>query len=125
MIRSLQQLVKDLALTSCGEGRRAGYCAGGAGVVDADRRLLQKPRCATSASGATTSAIRRATFVSVPDLKRSIEDFLEAWNDEPQPFVWTATVDQICAKLKCCRQTLERIAPWCTAPRRRKKRKTS
>lgn len=73
----------------------------------------------------STKAIRRASFVSVPDLKRAIEDFLEAWNDEPQPFVWTATVDQICAKLSRCRQTLEQIAPGCTAPRRRKKRKTS
>jgi transposase len=73
----------------------------------------------------STKAIRRASFVSVPDLKRAIEDFLEAWNDEPQPFVWTATVDQICAKLSRCRQTLEQIAPGCTAPRRRQKLKTS
>jgi len=73
----------------------------------------------------STKAIRRASFVSVPDLKRAIEDFLEAWNDQPQPFVWTATVDQICAKLSRCRQTLEQITPGCTALRGRKKRMTS
>jgi transposase len=71
-------------------------------------------------------AIRRASFPSTPDLKRAIAAFLEAWNDNPRPFVWTATVDQICAKLSRCRQTLEQILPGCTKPPTRKRRaKTS
>jgi len=73
----------------------------------------------------STRAVRRASFSSTSDLKRAIEEFLDAWNDKPKPFVWTATVDQICAKLSRCRQTLEQIAPGCTVPRRRKRQKTS
>jgi transposase len=73
----------------------------------------------------STKAIRRGSFPSTPDLKRAIADFLETWNEDPRPFVWTATVDQICAKLSRCRQTLEKVLPGCTAPRTRKRRMTS
>lgn len=72
----------------------------------------------------TSKRIRRGSFVSVPDLKRAIEEFLDAWNEQPRPFVWTATVDSICAKLSRCRQTLEQIQPGCTRPRTRKRRKS-
>ena len=43
------------------------------------------------------------------------------WNDNPKPFVWTATVDSHVAKLARCRQTLEQIQPGCTAPKNRKR----
>jgi hypothetical protein len=66
--------------------------------------------------------IRRGTFFSVPDLQLAIAEFLEAWNENPKPFVWTATVESIMAKLSRCRQTLEKIEPGCTLPRRRKNR---
>jgi transposase len=68
----------------------------------------------------TGKRIRRGVFVSVEDLKQAIEEFLSAWNADPKPFVWTATVDSIVEKLKRCRQTLEKIKPGCTRPRMRK-----
>jgi transposase len=68
----------------------------------------------------TSKRIRRGSFHSVADLKAAIEEFLAAWNDNPKPFVWTATVDSIIAKLSRCKQTLEQILPGCTAPRSRK-----
>jgi transposase len=68
-------------------------------------------------------AIRRGVFRSVQDLKASINAFLAAWNQDPQPFVWTATVESIAGKLARCRQTLELIQPGCTSPRLRKRRK--
>ena len=68
----------------------------------------------------TGKRLRRGVFVSVNDLKGAIEEFLEAWNTEPKPFVWTATVDSIVEKLSRCRQTLEKIKPGCTHPRMRK-----
>jgi hypothetical protein len=40
-------------------------------------------------------AIRRGVFLSVADLQSAIAAFLEAWNLDPQPFVWTATVESI------------------------------
>jgi transposase len=68
----------------------------------------------------TRKRIRRGSFGSVEDLEKAIEEFLAAWNEKPKPFVWTATVDAIVAKLSRCRQTLEKIQPGCTLPRTRK-----
>src|SRR5450631_4076003 len=51
-------------------------------------------------------AIRRGSFVSVPDLKQAIDEFMRAWNEKPKPFVWAATVESIQTKLARCRQTL-------------------
>jgi transposase len=73
----------------------------------------------------TRKRIRRGSFGSVADLQKAIEEFLHTWNENPKPFVWTATVESIVEKLSRCRQTLEQIQPGCTLPRRRKtKRKT-
>ena len=68
----------------------------------------------------TGKRIRRGVFVSVEDLQQAIGEFLAAWNDDPKPFVWTATVESILEKLSRCRQTLERIKPGCTRARMRK-----
>src|SRR5713226_236695 len=68
----------------------------------------------------TGKRIRRGVFISVEDLQKAIEEFLAAWNSDPKPFVWTATVDSIVEKLNRCKQTLERIKPGCTRPRMRK-----
>jgi len=70
----------------------------------------------------TAKAVRRGSFASVADLEVAIARFLEAWNEHPDPFVWTATVKSIQAKLARCRQTLEQIKPGCTAPRTRKQK---
>lgn len=70
----------------------------------------------------TTRAVRRGSFSSVDDLQCAIAQFLEAWNEQPKPFVWTATVESILAKHARSRETLESIKPGCTAPRSRKKK---
>ena len=69
----------------------------------------------------TGKRVRRGTFCSVDDLIQAIEEFMAAWNQDPKPFVWTATVDSIVEKLTRCRQTLEQIQPGCTRPRSRKR----
>ena len=71
----------------------------------------------------TSKRIRRGVFFSVGDLKNAIDEFMAAWNENPKPFVWTATVDSIVEKLSRCRQTLEQIQPGCTLPRKRKTKK--
>jgi putative transposase len=48
----------------------------------------------------TQRTIRRGSFDSVRDLKRKIQDFVEHYNQHPRPFMWTATVDSILAKLE-------------------------
>ena len=72
----------------------------------------------------TCKRVRRGSFFSVAELQQAIQEFLAAWNEAPRPFVWTATVESITAKLSRCRQTLEQIQPGCTLPRTRKKKRT-
>src|SRR6202048_3866754 len=55
----------------------------------------------------TDKAIRRGVFHSVNDLITAIEDYLEANNGNPKPFVWTATADQILAKVARGRVALQ------------------
>jgi transposase len=57
----------------------------------------------------TDKAIRRGVFHSVPDLITAIETYLEATNTNPQPFVWTATADQILEKVRRGRVALDAI----------------
>ncbi|HTV83330.1 MAG TPA: IS630 family transposase [Acidobacteriaceae bacterium] len=70
----------------------------------------------------TRNCVRRGSFCSVGDLQHAIQEFLDSWNENPRPFVWTATVESILAKLSRCRQTLQKIQPGCTLPRSRKKK---
>lgn len=35
----------------------------------------------------------------MPDLIAAIESYLDAHNDDPKPFVWTATAEDILAKV--------------------------
>lgn len=63
-------------------------------------------------------AVRRGTFRSVADLQEAIKDFMVAWNANPTPFVWAATVEKILEKLARCRRRLEQIQPGCTKSKR-------
>jgi transposase len=51
----------------------------------------------------TTKKLRRATHRSVRQLNTEIRAWIDTWNDNPRPFVWTKTADQI----------LESIATYC------------
>jgi hypothetical protein len=67
-------------------------------------------------------AVRRGAFRSVRDLQRCIDEFLAAWNTNPTPFVWTASVERILEKIARARQRLERIQPGCSLPKPRSAR---
>jgi transposase len=58
----------------------------------------------------TDKAIRRGVFHSVPDLIAAIEAYPQANNDEPKPFVWTATADEILEKVRRGRVAPQPIA---------------
>jgi transposase len=58
----------------------------------------------------TDKAIRRGVFQSVPDLIAAIDAYLHANNQDPTPFVWTATTDQILEKVRRGRLALQAIA---------------
>ncbi|MFF8898238.1 IS630 family transposase [Streptomyces lydicus] len=51
----------------------------------------------------TTKKLRRGVHRSVQALERDIRAWLAHWNDEPQPFVWTKTADEI----------LDKVAAYC------------
>lgn len=48
----------------------------------------------------TKQAIRRGTFTSVNALINRIRAYVEAWNTDAKPFTWTATADEILAKVR-------------------------
>lgn len=73
----------------------------------------------------TGKRIRRGIFVSVPALIAAIDEYCTAWNENPKPLIWTATVESIVEKLARCRQTLEKIKPGCTVYRARKGKKNN
>ena len=58
----------------------------------------------------TDKAIRRGIFHSVPDLIDAIQTYLAVHNENPEPFQWTATPDQILEKVRRGRVTLNAIA---------------
>ena len=57
----------------------------------------------------TDKAIRRGVFHSVDDLVTAIEDYLRVNNENPKPFVWTATAEQILAKVARGRVALQQV----------------
>jgi transposase len=58
----------------------------------------------------TDKAIRRGVFHSVPDLIAAIEGYLQANNNDPKPFIWTATADAILEKVRRGRVALTQTA---------------
>jgi len=57
----------------------------------------------------TEKALRRGVFPSVPDLIAAIEEYLDAHNSDPKPFVWTASADAILEKVGGCKAVLETV----------------
>ena len=52
----------------------------------------------------TTKKLQRGTHRSVRALNTDIREWIDTWNDNPRPYVWTKTADQI----------LDSIARYCT-----------
>jgi hypothetical protein len=65
--------------------------------------------CHRTEKASGQKAIRRGSFLSVPDLKNAIEQFMDAWNENPKPFIWKATVEHIITKIDRVRAKAEQI----------------
>ena len=48
----------------------------------------------------TTKKLRRGAHRSVRDLNADIRAWIETWNDDPKPYVWTKTADQILESIR-------------------------
>ena len=46
----------------------------------------------------TQKQIRRGVFTSLPHLEKCLRQYLNSYNDDPRPLVWTKTVDEIVEK---------------------------
>lgn len=68
----------------------------------------------------TNKAVRRGSFQSVPDLIGKIMEFIQSHNEHAKAFVWTATAEDILAKIERCRKRLEEVSPGCTSRKKRK-----
>jgi transposase len=56
----------------------------------------------------TDKRLRRASFRGRKQLEAAIKDYIRSNNDEPRPFVWTKTADQILAAVaRFCKRTLD------------------
>ncbi len=55
----------------------------------------------------TQKRIRRGAFPSVSNLIAAITEYIEVTNVNPKPFVWTASVEIILAKVKRANEALE------------------
>ena len=47
----------------------------------------------------TNKRIRRGVFRSVKELEAAIREYIDVHNEDPKPFVWTKTADQILASI--------------------------
>lgn len=56
----------------------------------------------------TKQRLRRGVFKSVAQLKKAIADFIDAHNQDPKPFVWTATAQKIIEKVGRARLVLNK-----------------
>ncbi|MGH9920430.1 MAG: IS630 family transposase [Nitrososphaerales archaeon] len=61
----------------------------------------------------TTKKIKRGAHMSVRALERDIRDWIAHWNDDPRPYVWVKTADQILAALA---RYCERVSAAASAP---------
>jgi len=57
----------------------------------------------------TDKALSRGAFRSVPDVIAKLEEYLTAHNDNPKPFVWTATAGEILAQVARGRVALQAV----------------
>jgi hypothetical protein len=57
----------------------------------------------------TKQAIRRGTFESVRQLINTINTYITKWNHDSKPFTWTATANDIIAKVRLIRQDFKNL----------------
>jgi transposase len=57
----------------------------------------------------TERRLRRGVFTSLPNLIEAIELWTEHWNDDPKPFVWHKSAQEIIKKVRRGRSSLTRV----------------
>ena len=57
----------------------------------------------------TRQSIRRGTVTSVKVLIKQISDYIDHWNGTAKPFTWTATADEILAKVRTVQTNIKKL----------------
>ena len=57
----------------------------------------------------TDKRIRRGSFKNVPELIKTITQYIEHHNQNPRVFVWTASTEKIMAKIAKCKEVLDSL----------------
>lgn len=57
----------------------------------------------------TRQAIRRGTFKSLRSLVTTINSYIAKWNEDSEPFTWTATADEIIAKVAILNRDFKKL----------------
>jgi len=57
----------------------------------------------------TNRNLPRSTHRSVKELEADVQAWIEAWNNDPKPFVWTKTADEILDNLANYRTQLNQL----------------
>ncbi|MET8130356.1 hypothetical protein ABZV67_33390 [Streptomyces sp. NPDC005065] len=81
------------------------------------RPVLRGDRCSNAAvlpdetwfGLLTRQSIRRGTFASVNVLIKQIRDYIDSWNSEAKPFTWTATAEEILAKVRLVQTNIKKL----------------
>lgn len=101
----------------------AGVEAGDSAAGVRHRRPRSCIRPDPAGTAAQKGALRHPhSRLSVPELEKALQEFLEGWNKDTQPFVWTARIEYILAKLDRARRKLGEIKPGCTTRKTRRRR---
>ena len=64
----------------------------------------------------TTKKIKRGAHTNVQNPERDIRDWIVLWNDNPRPYVWIKSAEQILAsarKILRANQQLKSLGGWC------------
>ena len=60
----------------------------------------------------TTKKIKRGAHTNVPNLEKDIREWIAQWNENPRPYVWVKTADQILESLaRYCERISAAAAP--------------
>jgi transposase len=62
----------------------------------------------------TDKQLRRSSFTSVDHLIETIDEWADHWNDDPKPFVWHKTAEEIIAKVRRGRAALTTVTKSAT-----------
>jgi transposase len=58
----------------------------------------------------TAKRLRRGIFRSLPELTQAITDYIDAYNQNPQAFIWTAKAQDIIKKVNRARRVLDKAS---------------